>query len=240
MFMPSSRVSAGLAPTAKGPPRIDGEVFGQLINLSGRRRFLSQRVVLFVLLAEAGQADALAQSQRHLQLFEQAHQSLVQGGSGLPGLFCAELLQAHDGADGLHARVLRFVQAAKAAQAELTHKRPATPLVPTLVAASSALLEAINDVTALYEDLARRESHRGRTELLHLIDQIDQIARQARIVSFNAMVVAARSQDQGKPFAVIASEITHMTGEIDTLVQKARTGLKTPKPLSKAAPTTTR
>ena len=46
--------------TVAAPNRTAGELFGKSINLSGRRRFTSQRVVLYALLASQGREGALA------------------------------------------------------------------------------------------------------------------------------------------------------------------------------------
>src|SRR6185503_14737727 len=60
----------GTAPRAgtgsKGMPQVSGEEFSTLINLSGRRRFTSQRVVLFAVLAAQGREGALAASEEAL------------------------------------------------------------------------------------------------------------------------------------------------------------------------------
>ena len=73
---------------------LSGEVFGALINLSGRRRFTSQRLVLYAVLAAQGQEDAVATASEALGLFRNAHKLLLKGGDGLPGVFCAELQRA--------------------------------------------------------------------------------------------------------------------------------------------------
>ncbi|MDZ5457081.1 hypothetical protein [Azohydromonas lata] len=79
-----SRAAAPQAP-------LSGEVLGKLINLSGRRRFTSQCLVLYAVLAHQGKAGALEISREAPGIFETAHASLVQGGDGLPGLYCEAL-----------------------------------------------------------------------------------------------------------------------------------------------------
>ncbi len=69
---------------------LTGEVFGALINLSGRRRFTSQRIVLYALLASQGQESGAATAQEALALFRGAHKSLLSEADGLPGVFCPE------------------------------------------------------------------------------------------------------------------------------------------------------
>jgi methyl-accepting chemotaxis protein len=44
------------------------------------------------------------------------------------------------------------------------------------------------------------------------------------MVAFNAQVVAARAGSVGKEFAVVASTMSDVTGEIDELVQTALAG----------------
>jgi hypothetical protein len=65
--------------------------------LSGRRRFTSQRLVLYAVLASQQQDGAAAIAQEALALFRGAHKSLLTDGDGLPGVFCPELEQAYFG-----------------------------------------------------------------------------------------------------------------------------------------------
>ena len=50
---------------------------------------------------------------------------------------------------------------------------------------------------------------------------IQSIAKQARIVSFNAQIIASRAQASGREFAVVAAELSDITGRIDELVREA-------------------
>lgn len=70
---------------------LSGEVFGALINLSGRRRFTSQRLVLYAVLAAQGQEGAADTARDALKLFREAHHALLNGSDALPGIFCPEL-----------------------------------------------------------------------------------------------------------------------------------------------------
>ena len=82
---------------SKAMPEVSGEEFSTLINLSGRRRFTSQRVVLFAVLAAQGREGALAASEEALASFVAAHIVLVRGDTRCPGLFCEELHEAYYG-----------------------------------------------------------------------------------------------------------------------------------------------
>jgi len=85
---------------------LSGEVFGALINLSGRRRFTSQRLVLYAVLAAQGQEGAAAIAREALQLFRDAHHILLNGSDSLPGIFCPELEEATTAAPTARARSL--------------------------------------------------------------------------------------------------------------------------------------
>ena len=89
--------TGALAPAGVAGKALTGEVFSALINLSGRRRFTSQRIVLYALLASQGQEDAAATAQEALALFRGAHKALLSEADGLPGVSarsCAKLTTA--------------------------------------------------------------------------------------------------------------------------------------------------
>lgn len=72
---------------------VSAETFGYLINLSGRQRMLSQRVVLNAMLAEMGDATALDCAQKALTLFAESHQILIEGDGHLPGVCFDSLIR---------------------------------------------------------------------------------------------------------------------------------------------------
>ena len=79
------------APEDASTVPLSGEVFGAMINLSGRRRFTSQRLVLYAVLASQGQQGAGATAREALALFSNAHSALLKRSGDLPGVFCPEL-----------------------------------------------------------------------------------------------------------------------------------------------------
>lgn len=201
---------------------VGGEVYSRLINLSGRRRFTSQRVVLFAVLAAEGRDGALETSREALAVFMAANQALTRGGDGLPGLFCPELRDAHHGTGGAGSAIDDFVILARRThQALADTTRMAGGLVIQLVDAATPLLAALNALTQVYEDLGRRHARQQRERLAAVMGEIQQIARQARIVSFNAQVVAARAAEGGREFSVVAGELMRITSHIDELVHEA-------------------
>jgi methyl-accepting chemotaxis protein len=60
-----------------------------------------------------------------------------------------------------------------------------------------------------------------RNQLRGVITDIETINRQARMVAFNARIVAARAGQAGKEFSVVAGVLSNITGEIDEMVSAA-------------------
>jgi hypothetical protein len=211
------------------PARLSGEVFGRLINLSGRRRFTSQRLVLYALLAVQGREGALQVSREALAAFCEAHLQLINGqGAALPGVFCDELRQAYFGsgaAGGGDATIQAFIVLAKRVHEAIDAGSAGAPaLLDQLVERGTPLLAVLNQITQVYEDLARRQAAQARKQLVDVMGEIEAISMQARIVAFNAQVVAAHAGKAGNEFSVVAGELSRITGRIDELVRDALRG----------------
>ncbi|KQW52298.1 MULTISPECIES: type IV pili methyl-accepting chemotaxis transducer N-terminal domain-containing protein [unclassified Roseateles] len=207
--------------TIAAPKQTAGELIGKTINLSGRRRFTSQRVVLYAVLALQGRDGALAIARDALATFGEAHRALLEGELS-PQALGGELTSAYFGPDGADARIAGFIEAAARALAAIeAQARSAPALLEDLVEAATPLLATLNRLTQLYEDLARDQAAAAKKQLTAVMGDIEQIARHARIVSFNAQVVAARAGASGREFAVVSGEMTHITGQLDGLVREA-------------------
>lgn len=201
---------------------LSGEAFGTLINLSGRRRFTSQRVVLYAVLAAQGRDGALQMSKDALATFRQAHRALVDGTDELPGVFCDELHEVYFGDEGGDAVIRGFIDLAQRTQEGIAGgHRYAQRCLDELVDSATPLLAVLNRITQVYEDLARRQAGLARKQLRGVMSDIESIAKQARIVAFNAQIVASRSNASGREFAVVASEMSQITTRIDELVREA-------------------
>jgi hypothetical protein len=209
-------------PTVQSDVKLSGDVFGALINLSGRRRFTSQRVVLYSVLASLGHEGADQTARDTLAAFRDAHMTLVQGKQGLPGVFCQQLQEAYFGTLQGDKVVRDFIALAEnTLDAITTVSRRAPGLLDELVRSATPLLSVLNALTLVYEEQSKRHALQQRRQMQELMGDIKTIARQARMVAFNAQVVAARAGPVGKEFAVVASTMTNVTGEIDELVQTA-------------------
>ena len=205
--------------------RLSGDVFGALINLSGRRRFTSQRVVLYAVLASMGREGASETARETLALFRDAHLTLIEGKGGLPGIFCEQLRDAYFGVLQGDAVIRKFIDVAGATLDAMNKGGMGAPaLLDELVTIATPLLSVLNGLTLVYEEQSKRYAQAQKKAVQSMMGDIKTIAKQARMVAFNAQIVAARAGQAGREFAVVASTMTSITGEIDDLVHEALTG----------------
>lgn len=202
--------------------KLSGDVFGALINLSGRRRFTSQRVVLYAVLASMGHEGAVQTARETLALFRDAHLTLVEGKGGLPGIFCGQLRDAYFGVLQGDRVIREFIDLAEGTLTAIVgNARGAPALLDELVRSATPLLSVLNGLTLVYEEQSKRHAQTQRRQLHDMMGDIKTIARQARMVAFNAQIVAARAGQAGREFAVVASTMTSINAEIDDLVAAA-------------------
>lgn len=207
----------------KPAQKLSGDVFATMINLSGRRRFTSQRVVLYALLATRKDAGAAAIASDALTLFRDAHTALIQGTDSLPGVFCAPLQEAYFGQEQGDRKIRDFIALADRVlhAIESGWQRVLPGLLDELIESTTPLLATLNLITALYETEARNHAKKVQNQVLEVMGEIKGISKHAHMVAFNAQIVAARAGTAGREFSVVANVLTHITGEIDQLLQAA-------------------
>lgn len=201
---------------------IAGETFSALINLSGRRRFTSQRLVLYAVLASQGQADAIATAREALGLFRNAHTALLSDADGLPGVFCAELQEAYFGKLQGDSQIVHFIDLAERVLDAIEQGRAAAEAeLAELVSVTTPTLAILHQITGIYEEQAKLHATLMKKQLRGVITDIEAITKQARMVAFNARIVAARAGYAGREFAVVAGVLSNITTEIDDMVSAA-------------------
>lgn len=211
-----------LAPEGAASKTLTGEVFSALINLSGRRRFTSQRIVLYALLASQGQEGSAVTAHEALSLFRGAHKSLLSEADGLPGVFCPELREAYFGKMNGDSEIVAFADLGeRTLKAIAQGSSQAAELLAELVRITTPTLGILNAITGIYEEQAKQNARKVRKQLRGVITDIETINRQARMVAFNARIVAARAGQAGKEFSVVAGVLSNITGEIDEMVSAA-------------------
>lgn len=203
---------------------VSGEIVGELINLAGRQRMLSQRIVLHVLLSIRGEAAALTVARTCLATFAQAHAQLVDGSDHLPGAFSQALRDLYFGSQRADERIRGFMKvAADAIEAVERNSGPVCvhrdAAIGRLTAEASPLLDLLQDITQAYQGEMQCVEEAGRRRQMAVIHELTAISMRANIVALNARVAAARAGQFGREFAVITAELAHVIGEMDSLVQ---------------------
>lgn len=212
------------APSAARPPAASAavppmETFSALINLAGRQRMLSQRLVLFCVLAAQGQDAARTTAGEALALFRDSHAQLLQSSRDLPAPFGPALEAAFFGPAGVQAPVADFIERAERVLAAL--RGGASAGIDGLVERATPVLAVLNQLTQAFETQARQASQQQRKAHGELMNRIELIAREARIVSLNARVIAARAGTDGREFAVVAQELSNISEQIESLARVA-------------------
>lgn len=195
-----------------------------LVNLAARQRMLSQRMILQTVLAANGDAGRLQAAQRSLQMFQESQQHLLGTVDQLEAQGARKIRETYHGTRGVGPVVETFMQLMRSALEQIDAYSPRVPNTMTeLVEHTDRILEALNTATTAFDEVAKARSDAMMKELTGIVGDIQSVAREAKVVSFNAQVVAARAGQHGREFAVVANVLSDITGEIDGLTRKAAT-----------------
>ncbi len=201
---------------------ITSETFGHLINISGRQRMLSQRIILNIFLSTHGHENALKAARDDLELFRGSHHALVIGNSEMPGVFFESLRLAYYSELDGHKKNLEFINLAEQTlSAYEANYRTAQGLLDELGLLAMPIVKLLNQITMVYENKSKEFVKLEKKKRRYLMHDIQNIAKQAKIVAVNAQISAARAGEIGREFSVVATELTHITEKIDSLVKTA-------------------
>lgn len=233
----------GTVRTATATSHPDGERLSTLINMAGRQRMLSQRLVLHAVLAaqQQRQQAALHPSPGHgtaaglpdppaLPVFRDtlacmalSHERLAHGGGEWPGAFSDGLRQAYFAPRNADARIRDFLGLAQQVLAGLAGRRAnVDAIVQELVAEATPMLELLNELTLAHEAEAALRTRQERSRHQALMERLHAVAREAKVVAFNAQVAAHRAGSLGPEFGVVAARMGVITEEMEKLLQQAR------------------
>ena len=193
-----------------------------LVNLAARQRMLSQRMILQTVLAAQGDVARLQAAQRSLQMFTESQQHLLATSAQLEPASASKITETYQGTRGVGPVVQAFMQLMRSALDQIEAASPRAGATTTeLVGHTDRILEALNTATTAFDEVAKARSDAMMKELAGIVDDIQSVAKEAKVVSFNAQVIAARAGQHGREFAVVANVLSDITGEIDRLTRKA-------------------
>lgn len=244
--------------TGSSTPPPDGERLSALINMAGRQRMLSQRLVLHAVLAAQQQAQQPAQQatasqaphpahphqllrtpsgldktpsalpalpvfRDTLERMARAHERLAHGGGEWPGAFSDGLRQAYFAPRNADARIRDFLGLAQQVLSGLEGRRAnVDDIVQELVGEATPILELLNELTLAHEAEAALRTRQERGRHQELMERLHAVAREAKVVAFNAQVAAHRAGAHGPEFGVVAARMGVITKEMEKLLQQAR------------------
>lgn len=195
------------------------ETHSALINTAGRQRMLSQRIVLFTLLAAQGEASAHSTAEQALGLFRDSHAALSQGGNGLPAPFSEELHAAFFGPRGVDGPVHEFIALVQHALRSIRSGQTSQAGLPALIERATPLLGQLNTLTLCYETHARRHAVQQRMRQAALVTGVQRIAQEARMVGMNARIVATRSGAEGHELGLVANALAGISQRLDEITR---------------------
>jgi len=192
------------------------------INLSARQRMLSQRMVMQTLLAAGGDTRQLEAARTSFQLFRDSHTRLLNTIAHYDAPSAQHLRAAYEGSQGVNATIQVFIDHMQSALEHIERKSARTHTVlEVIVNSTDAVLEALNTATSAFDVVTKAKADLLFKELATIVSDIHTIAREAKVVSFNAQVMAARAGQHGREFAVVANVLSGISTEIDGLTRKA-------------------
>lgn len=189
------------------------------VNMAARQRMLSQRLALQILLAERGQAGQLEGAEESLALFTASHAKLVESARSAAREEAQKIEDVY-GRQRVGEVVQGFAQRCRRALDALRLPAERRGPVDDVYLGLDEVLKALNLATSVFDDISARREQRLMAELKGIVTDIQQVAKQAKIVSFNALVIAARAGDAGREFGVVAGTLSGISGEVDRLAVK--------------------
>jgi methyl-accepting chemotaxis protein len=208
-----------LAPAAPKPPAANEAM--SLVNLAARQRMLSQRMVLQTVLAASGSTAHLQAAQKSFQLFCESQVRLLATGSELDAPSAQQVRNTYRGPQGVGQRIDDFMAQMRATLDALEKAQPHERALAALVQSTDGVLDALNVATTTFDNISKHKSSLLMRELTDIVTEIQTVAREAKVVSFNAQVMAARAGQHGREFAVVANVLSGITVEIDGMSRKA-------------------
>jgi hypothetical protein len=211
------------APTVSRAPVKAGDTGESmsLVNMAARQRMLSQRMILQTVLAAGGSELHLQAARKSFELFCSSQVKLVATATEFDENNARLVRETYAGPHGVGPLIEQFMQQMRTTLHCIEIGAKHAQALDALVANTDAVLEALNTATTTFDNIAKGQAGHMMKELTGIVSDIQTVAREAKIVSFNAQVMAARAGQNGREFAVVANVLSGITAEIDGLSRKA-------------------
>lgn len=217
---PARTTDMPMLPSAPATAQRDSGM--SLVNLAARQRMLSQRMVLQTVLAARGSDLHLKAARSSLTLFTDSQARLMDTPRHLDAASAEIIRRAYHGPQGVGATIDAFAQQVNTALDLAERQSPRVEdALARLVESTDSVLEALNTATTAFDQVNKAQSETLMKELAGIVASIQTVAREAKVVSFNAQVMAARAGQHGREFAVVANVLSGITNEIDGLSLQA-------------------
>ncbi len=212
--------TARSTPSTPAAASRDGDM--SLVNIAARQRMLSQRMVLQTVLATRGSDLHLKAARSSLALFSESHARLVDTPRHLDTAMGERIRTTYQGPAGVGPTIDAFMQQVERTLELAERQSPRVEeALARLVEITDGALDALNTATTAFDQLGKAKSETLMKELAGIVASIQTVAREAKVVSFNAQVMAARAGQHGREFAVVANVLSGITNEIDGLSLQA-------------------
>jgi methyl-accepting chemotaxis protein len=202
-------------------PAAGGRSDLSLVNLAARQRMLSQRMILQTVLASSGDTLRLEEARRTLQVFTDSQQQLLATPQQLEAADARRIEAVYHGPKGVAAVIADFMRLMRYTLDLIASGDTHQTALADLVGHTDRILDALNTATTVFDEITRARSETMMRELSSIVGDIQSVAKEAKVVSFNAQIMAARAGQHGREFSVVANVLSGITGEIDDLSRKA-------------------
>jgi hypothetical protein len=217
---PARTTGMPMLPSAPATAQRDSGM--SLVNLAARQRMLSQRMVLQTVLAARGSDLHMKAARSTLALFADSQARLVETPQHLDAASADIIRRVYQGPSGVRTTIDQFAQQVETTLGLTERQSPRVEeALARLVESTDSVLEALNTATTAFDQVNKAQSETLMKELAGIVASIQTVAREAKVVSFNAQVMAARAGQHGREFAVVANVLSGITNEIDGLSLQA-------------------
>lgn len=225
------------------PLIIDQDILSQLINISGRQRMLSQRIVLLIqLYVQNGDQTTLKSLYDAIKLFDTSHKQLTEGDLEvpLPGVFSERLENIFYGEEiKAHSIIDSFINDVKKIFNDLKNDKSVSDdqMKNLLFFSTSELLTLLNDITTAYELEAKEAAEKMQAqieakqhELATILHSISLVSKKANQISVYTHVVATRLEQaqaqESKDIEAVATQIEHLAEDMSKLIKELVTRVR--------------